>query len=277
MKSLSKVVAISALSVGLMAPSSCFAEKEEADVFADLNSFFGDFDRLWEEQPNLSVIPEGQPDVLFNNQVHGTLKKIQEESYKMHQRATAALKALHQSSTKELTRLQEEMNDGVQSSQALITKLGGDIVQCRDFNQFTIKEFYNAERAAYSVRMTLPGVAQDNLKIKISKHKDGSKTLAVTAHLKKQEVSTKKAKVDKKKVKKAGVVRCFSQQMQSASMVDGRRRSVSFKDGKLALYADLPSGIDEDKYSMTFDKDMLIVEFPCQKKDVEEKELTFRN
>ena len=277
MKSFSKVVAISALSVGLMALSSCFAEKEEVDVFVDLNSFFGDFDRLWEKQPKDVVAAEGQSGLLFNKQLHGTLQKIREESRKMHQRATEALKVLHQSSTEELTRLQEEMSDGIQSSQALVTKFGSDIVQCKDFNQFTIKEFYNADNTTYSIQMTLPGVTQDNLKIKVSKHKDGNKTLVATAQPKKQQEQKKKVKADKKKVGKKDVVRCFSQQMQSVAIVDGRRRSVSFKDGELVLYADLPSGIDEDKYSMTFEQGALTVEFPCQKKNIEEKVLTFQS
>lgn len=122
---------------------------------------------------------------------------------------------------------------------------------------YKIHEFQSDNGQSYGVSISMPGFNEDQIKVSIEENeKDRHKTnrLKIVAHT---EIPQKtKSESDGKTI-----IKHSSQQVASSTYVHGRQQSISYKDGTLNAVIDLPRTIKPDKYTMTFENNVLKIEF----------------
>lgn len=122
---------------------------------------------------------------------------------------------------------------------------------------YKINEFQDDKGQSYGIQLSMPGFTEDQIKVSIEENeKDRRKTntLKITAQTDVQHKATSDS--DGKTITTHS-----SQQIVSSAHVHGRRQYVNYKDGKLHAVIDLPRTIKPDKYSMTFENNILKIEF----------------
>lgn len=272
MKKLNRILSAAALSVALSNAAFC-NKQDQHDTFLPLTDFFDDFDRLFSSSFDAFDSMTRNASDFSAKSVEDTLQEMRKRSRQLHAIATDGLRRLHRASSEAFPSVLEstraEMKATVDSCNALVDQMGKEVSQTKSFSSITVNEYETKDASAHGVRITLPGYSEKDINVTINKqdNKRGgiNRTLEVVAQHEKTE-SQDQAKDSTKKV---------TQQMRSTTIINGRKRDIFTKDGVVTITVDLPSNVDEAQYKMTFENEILSVEFTKKNADAQRKSLSF--
>ena len=137
---------------------------------------------------------------------------------------------------------------------------------------YKINEFQDNDRQSYGIELAMPGFSEDQITVSIEENeKNGRKInrLKIVAH----------AEIPQNPISESDgetIVMRSSQQMVSRNYVQDRQQSVSYKDGKLNAVIDLPRTIKPEKYTMSFENNILKIEFEKDDAQTKTKKLEFK-
>jgi len=127
---------------------------------------------------------------------------------------------------------------------------------------YKINEFQSDDGQSYGISISMPEFTEDQISVSIEETKKNHSKINV---LKIKAQTEAPQKVTSKSDGKT-ILRQSSQQVVSSRSVNGRHQYINYKDGKLDAVIDLPQTIRSDQYTMTFENNILKIEFEIEKK-----------
>lgn len=251
---------------------------EAASSFEPLQSFFDECDRLFFGSVDVIESKFNHIDDAFSKNMKTTVEEIRKQAHKMQQITSEGLYRLHGASSSTLSNMLESMSQKMKESAAivdnLIQKVEQGVDQSKKFAQYSVEEFKQDDQEIYGFKISMPGFDQSDMTVTINKQEDRSygvkKKLEICAQ--KNEMITDEKVIDKKVSEEAEKI---SHQMRSVSLINGRKQELNYQDGQLKIILDLPVFVDEESYKMSFENNILKVEFSKKANGSERKSLTF--
>jgi|WetSurMetagenome_2_1015567.scaffolds.fasta_scaffold518798_1 HSP20 family molecular chaperone IbpA len=170
----------------------------------------------------------------------------------------------------------DDIKDSSKKVDDFVAKIDNNAEMIKRFSQFSIEEIKTKDQTKWGIRINLPGFTAKEITVNVSTQEGtvGSKNVleAVAAH--------KKPVVTKEIIEKEGkakVIKVSSQHMSSSTVINGKKREISYTDGVLTIKMDLPQTVDVEDYTMKFDEqnDQLTIEFARKEKAPQKRNLTF--
>jgi len=254
------------------------ADADATNPFIEVSSFFDDFDSMHDQifdwMQEFPVVRRTGP---ADKAMQENLKDICQQSRKMHERATEALRLMQVGSSKPLENIQEGMKKDLSAMDSLIDKMGKNIDELKTFDGFSAREFENTDRKVYGVKISLPGFSQDDVTVNVSQetNRNGTKKALEVVAKKKEATGVEGESKSIDDDKETQVKRVIKQHMHSSSIINGRKKEINYQDGVLKVNLDLPVGVSDDKYTMKFEDNILTLEFPKQVKESRKTTLKF--
>jgi HSP20 family molecular chaperone IbpA len=173
------------------------------------------------------------------------------------------------------SKVHDDMKDSSKKVDDVVAKIDDNAELVKKFAQFSIEEIEIKDQTKWGIRINIPGFTAKEITVNISTEEGafGSKNvLEVVAMHKKPVVTEEVVKEGKTKV-----IKVISQQMSSSTVINGKQREISYKNGVLTIKMDLPQTIDVEDYTMKFDEqnNQLVIEFAQKAKAPQKRNLTF--
>ncbi|MBS1988521.1 Hsp20/alpha crystallin family protein [Candidatus Dependentiae bacterium] len=213
----------------------------QKDVVKELDTLFDD------KKPVEDLTPDLRDNL---EQLHETASEIKRQTGKLLKSRKNRTASVWDSMFNDMERSQKAFGN-------FFSNLRKDFGTRAAAASYKINEFESDDGQSYGISISMPGFNEEQVRVSIEENeKDRYKTnrLKIVAHT---DVPQKTRSESNGKT----VIKHSSQQVASSTYVHGRQQSISYKDGKLNAVIDLPRTIKPDKYTMTFENNVLKIEF----------------